>query len=387
MIVDAHVHAFPRLSGERDSRAAARTLLYLQKFVADSPSQAVRRSRDNVIVADRSEWTLWDPSATGLDGALDVSFRVGKFGRLEWTKGGEDYHLNLYGPSLQDMAASADYILAEMDYAGVGMAVLQNAWLYGELNDYFAEAQRACPGRFVGTVQVNEPHADEEAQIAELRRGVLELGLKALYYGTPRFFEVGYRRHIDDERFHVFWDEVRRLGIPVFWDISGSPEPGLLDKKPFERFMAQMRRFRSWLDAYPDIPCVLVHGVPLGHLRSGNQLAPVPEELWSVWKRPNVHLELLFPMQVSHPVPGGDVWRYPYSELKPLVEELYEALGPQKLVWGSDLPNIQRNCTYRQGRDYLDCYESDLPEADLELLFCGNITRILNLDIKAIAHG
>lgn len=386
MIVDAHVHAFPRLCDQKGSGSAASTLLYLQKFVADSPSQAVRRSRDNEVIADRSQWAVWDPNDTGLGGALDVSFRVGKFGRLEWTKGGEDYHLNLYGPTLQDMTASPEYVLAEMDYAGVGMAVLQNAWLYGELNDYFAEAQSMHPDRFVGTVQVNEPHADEDAQLAELKRGVLDLGLKALYYGTPRFFEVGYRRHIDDARFHVFWDEVRRLGLAVFWDISGSPEPELRDKKPIERFMAQMRRFQSWLDSYPDIQCVLVHGVPLGHLRSANQLLPVPDELWSIWERPNVHLELLFPMQVSHPVPGGSVWRYPYSQLKPLIEELHSVLGPQKLVWGSDLPNIQRNCTYAQGRDYLECHELDLSEADLELLYCGNITRILNLNGKANAH-
>ena len=55
MIVDAHVHAFPRLSGEKRPDSLLSTLLYLQKFVSDSPSQAVRRSRDNVIVADRSD--------------------------------------------------------------------------------------------------------------------------------------------------------------------------------------------------------------------------------------------------------------------------------------------------------------------------------------------
>lgn len=387
MIVDAHVHAFPRLCGEKRGDSEASTLLYLQKFVSDSPSQAVRRSRDNAVVADRAEWAVWDDDATGLDGALDVSFGVGKYGRLEWTKGGEGYYLNLYGPTLQDTTASPEYILAEMDYAGVSMAILQNAWLYGHLNDYFAEAQRGYPDRFIGTVQVNEAHADEDAQIAELKRGVLDLGLKALYYGTPRFFECGYSRHIDDARYDGFWDTVRELGIPVFWDISGSPEPELRDQIPYERFMAQMRRFEVWLDHHPDIQCVLVHGVPLGNLRSQEGLLPVPQELWRIWKRPNVHLELLFPMQVSHPVPGGAIWHYPYTQLTPLIEELYDVLGSRKLVWGSDLPNIQRNCTYKQGRDYLQCHDLSLSDADWELLYCGNISRILNLDREVGANG
>lgn len=387
MIIDAHAHAFPRLSDGKRADSQVSTLLYLQKFVSDSPSQAVRRGRDDAVVADRSRWAVWDADSSGLDGALDVSFRVGRYGRLEWTKDGEDYYLNLYGPTLQDMTAPPAYILAEMDYAGVSKAVLQNAWLYGHLNDYFAEAQRQYPDRFVGTVQVNEAYADEDAQISELRRGVLELGLKALYYATPRFFEVDYQRHIDDARYHGFWDEVRALGIPVFWDISGSPEPGLRDNSPFERLMVQMRRFEAWLDYAPDIQCVLVHGVPLGQLRSGDTLRPVPDELWRIWKRPNVHLELLFPMQVSHPVPGGTVWRYPYLQLRPILEELYGVLGPRKLVWGSDLPNIQRNCTYRQGRDYLESHDLGLSEVDLELLYGGNITRILKSEDDARTDG
>jgi predicted TIM-barrel fold metal-dependent hydrolase len=386
MIVDAHVHAFPQLCDERRPDSAVSTLLYLQKFVSDSPSQAVRCAKDNAVIEDRSEWAVWNPDDSGLEGALDVSFRVGRYGRLEWTKGGQDYYLNLYGPTLQDLSASPAYILAEMDYAGVSMAILQNAWLYGHLNDYFAEAQRTYPGRFVGTVQVNEARADEDGQIDELRRGVQDLGLKALYYATPRFFEVDYRRHIDDARYNAFWDEVRALGIPVFWDITGSPEPELRGSSPFERYMAQMRRFAAWLENAPDIQCVLVHGVPLGHLRSQDELKSAPDELWSIWKHPNVHLELLFPMQVSHPVPGGSVWRYPYLQLKPLVEELFDTLGAEKLVWGSDLPNIQRNCTYRQGLDYLECHDLGLPESDLELLYGGNITRILNLDGEASTH-
>ena len=151
--------------------------------------------------------------------------------------------------------------------------------------------------------------------------------------------------------------------------------------------MVQMRRFEAWLDYAPDIQCVLVHGVPLGQLRSGDTLRPVPDELWRIWKRPNVHLELLFPMQVSHPVPGGTVWRYPYLQLRPILEELYGVLGPRKLVWGSDLPNIQRNCTYRQGRDYLESHDLGLSEVDLELLYGGNITRILKSEDDARADG
>lgn len=383
MIIDGHVHIFPCLD-YRSSPNIHNSLVYLQKFVSDSPSQAVRRTRDNSVVADRGEWALWDDDKPGLEGALDVDFRVGRYGRLEWTKGRESYYINLYGPTLQDMTATPEYLIAEMDYAGVSMAVLQNAWLYGHLNDYCAEAQRNYPDRFVGTIQVNEARAWEESQRIELHRGVEELGLRALYYGTPRLFEVGYRDHLDCAKFNVFWDSVCGLGITVFWDISGSPEPGLEQVPPFERFLIQMRRFEQWLDRYPEIPCILVHGVPLGHMRRKDGMRPVPEELWRIWERPNVWLELLFPMQVSHPIPGGEVWHYPYPELKPLIVELLTRLGPEKLIWGSDFPNVQRNCTYRQSRDYLDRHALSIPAVEQDLLFGGNIARLLHIQEGAI---
>ncbi len=105
----------------------------------------------------------------------------------------------------------------------------------------------------------------------------------------------------------------------------------------------------------------------------------IPSELWDIWKQPNVHLELLFPMQVSHPTPGGSVWDYPYIEVHSIIKQLYAKLGPEKLLWGSDMPNMERNCTYKQGRQYLEKYCPFISETDKQLLFYGNVARLLNL--------
>ena len=95
---------------------------------------------------------------------------------------------------------------------------------------------------------------------------------------------------------------------------------------------------------------------------------------------------VLFPMQVSHPVPGGTVWRYPYLQLRPILEELYGVLGPRKLVWGSDLPNIQRNCTYRQGRDYLESHDLGLtgPEYDAGWFVAPTVVTDLAADARLV---
>jgi predicted TIM-barrel fold metal-dependent hydrolase len=90
-------------------------------------------------------------------------------------------------------------------------------------------------------------------------------------------------------------------------------------------------------------------------------------------------LELLFPMQVSHPVPGGSIWDYPYVETHPLIADLLNHLGIEKLVWGTDLPNTERNCTYAQARNYLDRHCPLFSQNDKNLLFSENIRRVFKL--------
>ena len=379
MVIDAHMHVFPDLRRGHGVRDTATHLLYLQRFVAVAPAQAVRRVSDNAIEPDKEKWSVWDDSDPTPAGALDVDFRVGRFGQLRWTKNGVDYFLHLYAPSLQDMEASPEFLVAQMDYAGVGRGVLQNAWLYGQLNEYFAEAVRRFPDRFIGTAQVNEAHADEPEEIAELSRAVNQLGLQALYFANARYFETGYRDALDDEKFEPFWRVVEEFGLPVFWDLTAIRDASAPDASPFERFLAQMRRFARWKERHPSVPSILVHGVPLRYIRKGNGFEPIPEEIWRAWEMPNVYLEVLFPMQVSHPVPGGSSWDYPYREVHPLIRDLFRRLGAERLVWGSDMPNTERNCTYKQSRHYLEAHCDFLSESERDLVLARNAARIFDV--------
>src|SRR6266511_2180754 len=121
MIVDSHVHTFPHLGGASGHPSVETHLRLLQRSVY-SPINPPRRVRDGSVVREQTLWNGRDP---GPEGLTDVQFRVGKYGRLEWTAGGEDVYVQLFAPSLQTLESSADYMVAEMDYAGVDVAVLQ----------------------------------------------------------------------------------------------------------------------------------------------------------------------------------------------------------------------------------------------------------------------
>ena len=51
-----------------------------------------------------------------------MNFRVGRFGRFEWTSDGEDLYLQFFPPSLQAMASPAEFMLQQMARAGVDIA-------------------------------------------------------------------------------------------------------------------------------------------------------------------------------------------------------------------------------------------------------------------------
>jgi predicted TIM-barrel fold metal-dependent hydrolase len=309
-----------------------------------------------------------------------VNFRVAKYGRFEWTKDGEEFRLHQCAPSLQDTEASPEYMIAEMDYAGIDRAVLQNMFLYGRLNKYFAEAVRQYPRRFIGQAQILETQAHRETQIEELRNAVGGLGLTGgLYFSDRRFWENGFQDHIDDEKFFPLWEEVRGLGIPIFWCLSAVDYPAESARSIHDRFMAQLRRLGRWIAEFPDIPCVLVHGLQLPAFTGDDGKVSIPDEVWALLKKPNLYTEVLFPIQVSWPRPGTRTWDYPYQDAQPIIRDLYRTLGPEKLLWGSDMPFVARNCTYRQSLDYLVRYCDFISSTHMDMIVGDNAARLLKI--------
>ena len=358
MIVDSHAHVFPFLGAPAGYPSSADHLRWLQLYVA-SHKQPVRRLRDHAAVAERG---LADHPITEPGRLRDVGFRVEENGRFVWEHGGEELYIHFMPPSLQTNACTTEYLLAEMAYCGVDVAVLQNAHLYGRLNAYFAAACARHPGRFVGLAEVDEARAGDDDQLASLRSAVEDEGLRGLYYANRGLLFCGYRHGLDDDRYEPLWEEVGRLGIPVFWEIQGLPEstpPNLL---------AQLERLGRWADRHPDIPCVYTHGFAPG-LLTGD----VPEPVAGILRREQFLIEVLYPIS------WGREHEYPYPQLEAPLRTLLRLVGTERLVWGSDMPNVLRHCTYAQSLEYLRRHLRTLGVADPDPVLGGNVRRLFGL--------
>lgn len=335
MIVDCHSHIFPPLAGTADHPISAEHLFFLQLYVG-THAEPDRRLRDHAVVPE-ADRVLHDGRLDGPDGILrQPRFRVGRFGRFEWDFEGEAHYRSFLPPSLQGMVSPPEFILQQMARAGVDVAVLQNARPYGRLNAYIGEAIHRYPDRFIGLADVKEAEAHTEAERSELTRAVREYGLRGLYYANRGLIFDRYRHGFDDPLFDPFWERVRSLGVPVFWEILGVP------MHSSTTYLGELDRLSRWCERYPDVSGVLTHGLAPEYLEGA-----LPEPVARLLRREQLMVEVLYPIH------WGRNHDYPYPELRPALGRLYDLVGPERLVWGSDMPNVERNCTYRQSLEYL----------------------------------
>ncbi len=54
------------------------------------------------------------------------------------------------------------------------------------------------------------------------------------------------------------------------------------------------------------------------------------------------------------------------------------AVGPEipRYAWASDMPNVERHCTYKQSLDYLRLYCDFIPPGDMAKICGDNLARL-----------
>ena len=117
---------------------------------------------------------------------------------------------------------------------------------------------------------------------------------------------------------------------------------------------------------------VLVMGPPVAHF-GGAGGWDFPPEVLAAYKRDNLLIEIMFP------ITWGGVWEYPYPEAQKLIHGMRDLFGTDKLLWGSDMPNVERFCTYRQSLDYVRKHCQFLTASEKDAVLGGNAERLFNL--------
>jgi len=360
MIIDCHAHVFQNWHGACGHRSIDVHLKYIQKNVT-RPAAETFRVRDGKRV---KPGLLFREGANTCGGLRDVEFRVGRYGRLEFMHEGEEYAIQYMPVGMQTIESPPEFMIAQMLYAGVDHCILQAGGGYGAMNDFNAFTQSAFPEKFTGLLHVDEAVADREDMLAEVERAH-RLGLKGLYYSHD-FSRHGYTRNLDHHAFYPFWDKIAALKFPAFVELSSTPN---YDKASY---IANLIALDHVMQRYPAQRFVLVMGPPVAHF-AGNGKWDFPPEVLAAYRRENLLIEIMFP------ITWGGAWEYPYPEAQELTRQMRELFGASKLVWGSDMPNVERFCTYRQCLDYVRKHCPFLTASEKDAVLGGNVGALFNL--------
>src|SRR5262249_24339509 len=182
-----------------------------------------------------------------------------------------------------------------------------------------------------------------------------ELGLPGLFFQqlgfpTPDATVWG------DDAYVPFWNEVSRLGLVVY--LHGMRHHGA---------MAGLAR------RFPDT--TFLFSLPSGRFaREGRH--HIPEDIDGLMRLPNVLAEIC-------PIAYGFSYEYPYTEVHPTIRPLYETYGGSKFCWGSDMPNLERFCTYLPGLDFLRRHCPFIAREDMGMILGANAARAFHLTDEA----
>lgn len=256
--------------------------------------------------------------------------------------------------------ARAETLLEEMDGAGIDRAVLID--MGGTAIDhhrYVTHCVDRWPERFTATglVDLNDP--DPPARLRELVAQTRIEGIRLGSLGDPRATSASQLRAYGV--FAVARD--LRLNINVYGGADN------------------LRCIELLAAAFPEVAVSLDHlgvcpSTPLAPDRWGRprtDTEPIPPtsyaQMLELARFPNVHVKVSGEYAFSKEP-------YPYADMRPMVERVYAAFGPERMMWCSDFPWIVVEPGYARLAQLLDHHLPSLRPAERDLIMGGNALRL-----------
>jgi len=226
--------------------------------------------------------------------------------------------------------------LPMMDEAGVDRVVIVPAGV-NDRNDYALEAAKRYPNRFavMGRIRLQDPKSAALLPTWKQQQGMLGVRLT---FNTPATLAW-----LSDGTADWFWPAAEKAGLPIMFLAVGA-----------------VPRFASIAERHPQLTLIIDH-MGLNSSSRTNRLTPdIPaaiDQAVSLAKFPNVSVKF------SGAV-GNSVESYPFRDMTVHLKRLFDAYGPQRCHWGTDITNSLASASYRQRITHVTEELSFLSESD-----------------------
>ena len=245
----------------------------------------------------------------------------------------------------------------ELDRHGVERAILLGSIMDDE--ESVGKAVQAFPDRLIGFLRLDPTRPDAAKQV---RHAVERLGLKGI-----KGFPAMECFHAYDERVYPIYEESQRLGLPVLFHFGLLQSAiGAVLKLPSQadaRFSNPMDLQKAARD-FPGVNFIVPH-FGAGYFQ---------ETLLLAAHCPNVFID----------TSSANGWiRYmPYPmELKLVFQRTLEAVGPERIIFGTDSSHFPRGFRREILEEQLGILSAlRVSKEDAQLIMGKNICRLLQLD-------
>jgi predicted TIM-barrel fold metal-dependent hydrolase len=207
-----------------------------------------------------------------------------------------------------------------MDEAGVDRVVIvPPSWL-GDRNDYGLEAVRRYPNRFavMGRIALQNPQSAALLPTWKEQPGMLGVRISLLSDAN-----VGW---LTDGTADWFWPAAEKAGIPVMFLVPG-----------------QLSIFARIAARHPQLTLIIDH-MGMNSSSRTNKITAIPaaiDQAVALAKFPNVSVKL-------SGAPGNSLEPYPFRDMTVYLQRLFDAYGPERCYWGTDITNSFAKASYRQ---------------------------------------
>jgi predicted TIM-barrel fold metal-dependent hydrolase len=233
-----------------------------------------------------------------------------------WKANGPDYPWNPGAKPQLPEPMTFERALALMDEAGVDRVVIVPPGL-NDVNTYALEAANRYPDRFavMGRIPLQDPKSAALLPGWSKQPGML--GVRVTFLGKDAAW-------LDDGTANWFWPAAEKAGLPVMFLAWG-----------------MVNKFEPIAQRHPGLPLIIDHMCVNADIHKEGKMAEKIGDAVALAKYPNVSIKM-------SNLANSSLQPWPFRDMNDYLRRVFDAYGPQRCYWGSDVTQSFARATYRQ---------------------------------------
>lgn len=212
---------------------------------------------------------------------------------------------------------TVEKLLPMMDESGVDRAIVVPPSWVGDRLDEALEAAKRYPNRFavMGRIPLKKPQTPDELARWKAQPGLL--GIRLTFLG-------GTAASLTDGTADWLWPAAEKAGIPIMFLTA-----------------ATLPLFAPIAERHPKLTLIIDHMGLSSQVVKEQKIPLAIDQAVALAKYPNVSVKVsAAPAYSSEPFPFRDMTTY--------IQRLFDAYGPRRCYWGTDITNGFAKASYRQ---------------------------------------